>query len=131
MCQISSLVAMSTGTDKLNSPLDWNLMWTENKCTSNFSGGKCYREKLSKAMGTGQLGGCTFVLLNRELRKAREQNTWLTGGEVFKLKGKANAKALRWSMLGVSEERQARENDGLRGLVCGARRQVCTSGATL
>lgn len=51
------------------------------------------------------------MLLNSELRKSREQTTWLTGGEVFKSEGKANAKALRWSMLGVSEERQAREND--------------------
>lgn len=32
----------------------------------------------------------------------------LGGGGILKLKGKANAKTLRQSMLGVSEEKQAR-----------------------
>lgn len=50
---------------------------------------------------------------------------------MLKLEGKASAKALRWSILGVFKEKRARGEWWGMVWYAGAKRQVCTSRRTL
>lgn len=55
MYQMTFLEAVGTAVNKTNQ-IPAYLRETDDKYTSNISGGKCYGEKLSRAMGLGGMG---------------------------------------------------------------------------